>query len=160
MSAQLVDTKKVTGRRSVSYTSLDQLMSDAQELASGNHKTLGNWSYGQILDHLARGIRTAVDGGPLNFPAPIQFVLKLLMLKRMTTRPMAPGFKLPKKASSVLPDDVTTEQGLANLRESVSSYQSADKLAKHGGFGTITREQWTEFNLRHAEMHMSFVVPQ
>jgi hypothetical protein len=48
-----VNTKSVTQRREVTFTSYDDLLTDAMQLAAGEVITVRNWSFGQILKHLA-----------------------------------------------------------------------------------------------------------
>ena len=45
---------KTTKRRSVSYSSLEEVLQDAEERAAQKSPTTGNWSQGQIYEHLAR----------------------------------------------------------------------------------------------------------
>ena len=56
-----VDTKKVTQRREVRYDSYDDLLSDAEHLASGDVQTVGNWTLGQIFQHLAKTLNSSID---------------------------------------------------------------------------------------------------
>ena len=51
-----MNTKAVTGRREVHYDTFDDALADAERLAAGDVRTLGNWSYGQILKHLAMAV--------------------------------------------------------------------------------------------------------
>jgi len=54
-----VDTKTVPGRRELTFSSLGEVVADAEKLvASPNTKTLGNWPLSQLLTHLA----TAING--------------------------------------------------------------------------------------------------
>lgn len=65
-----------------------------------------------------------------------------------------------KEASSQVADaGITTEEGLAELKTAIDRYKSADDLCPHPLFGN-SREDWDRFNLRHAELHLSFVVPK
>ncbi len=43
-----VKTTKVAGRRELNFTSLDEVLADADRLSSGRVKVLGNWSPGQV----------------------------------------------------------------------------------------------------------------
>lgn len=157
----MINTKKIQGRRKVQYANYDDLLADAEKLAAGSYRTLGNWSFGQILNHLAIAIDIMIDGpAPFRFPAPLQWVAKKLMLKKMMTEPMKPGFKLPKKASALLPDEMPIDEAIARFRTAVARTKTETKRAEHGGFGTIERQEWDEFQLRHCEMHMSLVVPE
>jgi len=51
-----LNTKKVPGRREVRYESLDELLVDAKRFSGNDIKTLGNWSQGQIFEHIARSM--------------------------------------------------------------------------------------------------------
>ena len=127
-------------------------------MAAQPTSTLGNWSVGQIYRHLALAIDSMQKPPIFGFPAPVRWLFRLLMLKRMTTKTLRPGFKLPKKASALIPDETTTGAGLEQLRDSIARVKQNDERGDHGGFGKLTREQWDAFQLRHCEMHMSFIV--
>ena len=57
-----VVTKQVQDRREVHYDSYEELRTDARQLASGEVSRLGNWSLGQIFQHLANAYTGSVDG--------------------------------------------------------------------------------------------------
>ena len=46
---------------------------------------------------------------------------------------------------------------LAEFRTTIERVKSESKRTVHPIFGSLTHEEWDSFNLRHAEMHMSFV---
>jgi len=47
-----IDTCKVTGRRTLNFNTLDEILYDVDYRCQGNVRSLGNWSPGQNLDHL------------------------------------------------------------------------------------------------------------
>ncbi len=155
-----VQTKSVKGRRTVSYQSYDDLLADAEEMAHGVVQTLGNWSLGQIFQHIATGLETSIDGSPLKFPFPIRLAAPFLK-KRFLTKTLSPGFQLPASARKALVPDATvsTADGLDALRLAVSRCESENERALHPLLGRLSKKEWDQFNFRHAEMHMSFVVP-
>ena len=59
-----IRTRNVTGRRDVHYASYDEVISDVDHLIAVGHRTLGNWSLGQICRHLAASIDVMLDGAP------------------------------------------------------------------------------------------------
>ena len=63
-----VNTAKVQGRRQLDYGSFEELLADADRLSSGELKTLGNWSAGQIFRHLALVMNGSIDGLSVTFP--------------------------------------------------------------------------------------------
>lgn len=157
-----VDTKKVTGRREVHYDSFDDLLADAESLVTSGSKSVGNWSLGQILQHLAVSIHASIDGTDMKLPWLMKKAFLLMMNKeKLMHQPMPSGYKIPKQGEAQFkPDDNTSaEQGLAALREAIDRWNSDSPRAEHILFGALTDEEWNAFNLRHAEMHMSFVVP-
>jgi hypothetical protein len=156
-----VDTKLVVNRRDVHYESLSDFLVDAERQAAGGAHCLGNWSLAQIFDHLSRSLRVAVDGTDAQFPGPARFLLHLIR-KRFFSRPMKPGFHVPEKLEKVLRpgDGLATERSLQGLRAAVSRFETAAELTVHPAFGRLTRDEWLQLTLRHAELHMSFVVPE
>ncbi len=159
-TAEMVNTKTVTGRRELHYDNYDEQLADAERLAGMEVRTLGNWSYGQILLHLARSIDVMIDGAPFSFPAPVQWVMSLLMKKKFLTKGLTPGFKLPKNAGRLIPEEASVEEGMAEYRTAINRAKTESKRAPHGGFGKMSKDECDQFQFRHAEMHMSFVVPQ
>jgi hypothetical protein len=154
-----VDTAKVTGRRKLNYTSLDDILADAERLNSGPVQTLGNWTPGQIYKHLATAFNGSIDGFPDAFPWYLRFMAKLFK-KRILAGEMPPGFKLPPEfAKAVLPEPTAADVGLAELRAAVARLKQESRRAKHPVFGEITREEWDRIHFMHANLHMSFLVP-
>lgn len=151
-----VKTSKVQGRRQVHYNSYADLMADAEQLANARIKTLGNWSYGQILKHVAEATDSSIDGSGFVLPAPMRWIFSLLMKQKYLTQPLPAGFKAPKRFQ---PQETSVEEGLILLRRAIARQDSEDHRAMHPAFGMISKDEWTQFNLRHAEMHMTFVVP-
>lgn len=153
----MINTKKVQGRRSVHYASIDEFLIEAKKLAECEVRALGNWSQGQIYEHLARALETSVDGVDFSIPAPMRWMVTLLMKKKFLYKEIPPGFKVSGK---VLPEETTVADGLASLEKAVARQNSEARRAPHPAFGAISNEEWNAFNLRHAEMHMSFLIPQ
>ena len=158
--APMINTKTVTGRREVRYESYEDFLTDAEQMAADGCQTLGNWSYGQILIHIARAFDTMIDGAPFKFPGPVQWFMRTFAKNRFLKNPLRPGFKLPKSAGHLLPQETSVEEGLAAVRAAIARLETTTERAPHGGFGTIPKEEHDQFAVRHAEMHMTFVVPR
>src|SRR5258707_1208611 len=90
-------------RREVHYASLDEFQSDAEHLAKGKFRTIGNWSYQEILDHLARTLTASVDGFGFQAPWWARVLIAPLMKNSFLTKTMKPGFKLPEAARALMP---------------------------------------------------------
>ncbi len=155
-----VATAKVEGRRKLDFKSLNEVVADADRLSSGAVTTLGNWSAGQIFRHLATAYNGSIDGFKATFPWPMRFMARLLKNK-LINGAMPPGIKVPAQfANEVMPEPTSTEDGLAQLRAAVARLEREPKRAKHPVFGELSKEEWQKVHLMHANLHMSFLVPQ
>jgi Protein of unknown function (DUF1569) len=154
-----IDTKLVANRRTLRYESLSDFLADAEAQAEGATHTLGNWTLPQIFDHLSRSLRVAVRGTDAWFSLPARLFLHAVR-RRFFSRPMQPGIHVPSQLERVLRpgDGLSVDQALAELRAAVARFEAAPRLALHPAFGRLTREEWRQISLRHAELHMSFVV--
>ena len=154
-----VNTGKVAGRRVVAYESLDDVLMDAERLvANPRTKMLGNWSLGQLLAHLAASMHMSIDGTDHRPP----WFVRLLgpFLKRRVLKKMSAGFQLPKPvADQIIPaKPVSPEEGLRLLLEAIKRFRSDTSRKPHAAFGKLTGAEWHLLHLRHAELHMSFVI--
>ncbi len=149
-----VNTKQVRRRSGVHYESLDDLLAEAERFAAIQPKRLGNWSLGQICAHLAKTMNSSIDGFDFSMPAPVRWVVKRFMLNKMLSKGMPAGFKTSK---SFDPPEISDEEGITRLREAVQRQQKESNRVVHPGFGDLSNDEWAEFHLRHAELHMSFL---
>ncbi len=156
-----VDTKRVGGRRNVHYRTMQELIDDVERLAAGPYRTVGNWSLAQICAHLSKGLNLALDGGTIPTPWPIRVAARLFFKRRLIEGPMPPGFKLKGSAVRVLVpgDDTEFDAAMRSLHESVARWQKGAPTHPHFILGPMTPAQWDSLQLRHAELHMSFVHP-
>jgi Protein of unknown function (DUF1569) len=148
-------------RRELSFKSLDEAVAEVERLARGNTRTTGNHTFGQIVEHLARILDTAVGK---TIPPRLPLILRLVMpvAKHIVLRgPVKPGFKLPTEAQSFYwPEgDVDVQQALAHLRESVEDFKTKGPLAINPIFGKLSRERTLKLQCDHCAMHLSFVHP-
>ena len=147
-------------RRSLSFNSLDEVVAEAQRLASGEVRTTGKHSFGQILEHLARS--HDLSTGKLVGPKPPLY-LRLLMplVKGMIIKDVKPGYTLPAASESFFWPDQEFEvaAALTHLKESVENYNSAGPLEKHPVFGKLSREKNLQLQCKHCAMHLGFVHP-
>ena len=85
-----------------------------------------------------------------------------LIKKRLLRGPMSPGFKLPPAAAKeLIPETpISAEPGLNELRSAIERLNCETHRAPSPVFGKMTREEWDQLHLRHAELHLSFFVPE
>ena len=153
-------TTAAPSRRVVRYVTLAEFMEDVERLGASNHRTLGNWSYGQILDHLARAMTCAIDGFGFKAPWIARAVIAPMIKNSVITKEMKPGFKLPRRADALLPaNEVSLEAGLESLRKAIHRFERETTRHPHPFLGNLASQEWVSLTLRHAELHMSFVLP-
>ena len=155
-----VETAKVVGRRQVRFVNLGEVAADVEHLAAGKIRTLGNWSPGQILWHLATVMNSSIDGTTLRAPWYMRLFAPL-MKRRMLTKGMPAGFKLsPEFAAVFEPPTTSLEQGLETFRTAVRRQQTESHRTPSPFLGEMTREEWEQLHCRHAELHLSFLLPE
>ena len=159
-----VDTGKVVGRRTLRFETIDEMMADVDRLAeaerAGRLKRIGNWAPGQIFGHLAGWAEFGYTGSPLNPPFFIKWILRLRKQKFLW-QPMPAGVKIPGvKGGTLVTEPMSTDEGLARLRRVMERLKKEPPTHSHNVFGQLTHEESIAINLRHAELHLSFLVPE
>lgn len=154
-----VDTKTVPGRRQLHFASLDEILADIEQLDQGEIRALGNWSPGQILKHLSAVMIGSLDGFPMRSPWWAR-AFGWLFKNRILTNPMPPGFRLPKDSADYLVAGETSwEEGLQAFRAAHQRLKTETSRQPSPFLGALTRPQWDQLLCRHAELHLSFLVP-
>jgi hypothetical protein len=160
-----VDTAKVTDRRSLRFESFKQLWTDVERCAAaeraGRLRCTGNWTFGQILGHLASWASYPYDGYPRPMEPPwfIKLILKSRKKKYLWGE-MPRGVRIPRvEGGTIGTEVVSTDEGLARLRRALERLDTAPPAAPNLIFGPLTHEEWRAINLRHAELHLGFVHP-
>lgn len=152
---------KTRERRELSFSSLDEAISDAERLAHSEVRTTGNHSFGQILKHLALSLDMAT--GEIIAPRPpIWMRMMMPFMKGMILNgPAKPGFKLPKKSESFFwpAEPIDAQEAMAHFKKAAATYNAKGPLPVHPVFGEATREQNDRLNITHCSMHLSFVHP-
>lgn len=155
----MIVTKKVTDRRRLSFTSLDDILADVEALDGSAIRTTGNWTAAQIVQHVTDVITLSVDGFGFKLALPLR-VLGRLLRSQALTRPMRPGFNVPHAMRARLPSDqLPFEQAVASFRQGIGRAKSERMTKASPLLGALTHEQWVQLHCRHAEMHLSFVHP-
>ena len=153
-------TVEQTQRRSIEFTTLDEVRADIETLAAGSYVTVGKWSFAQILDHLGSSLIASIDGFPFKASWFVRWFVAPMIKNSILTNQMKPGFKLPKKFSSYLPtEECTMDEALPKVLAAIKRFDDELPVADHPFFGKMASEEWMNLHMRHAELHMSFVVP-
>lgn len=147
----------MAGRRDLTFTGLDEVMPDVDRLLAG-HVTIGRWSLGQILNHLATALRVTLDA-PVRASEPTreQRVAHRLFFR---AGKIPEGLEPPLRALIPPPDpDALTEADA--LRAVIERFQAAEgPFPSHPNLGPMTREEWARFHGMHCAHHLGFALPQ
>lgn len=153
----MVDTKTVT-RRELSFANLDEVVADAERAVAASAPTAGNWSLGQILEHVAVVMEKSIDGFDLHPPLPVRLVGRWILKNRFLKHGMPAGFQLKGPAAKeLLPPEVDPQQALERLRSAAERLKNETHRHTHPFFGDLNQEDSNRINCRHAELHMSFI---
>ena len=159
----MIKTKKVEGRRSLRFSSVDEALADIDNIkaadSAGQLRTLGNWSAGQILAHVAAWIEYGYDGFPIK-PPPFFIRWYLRRLGRKFLKQGLPaGANIPRVPNGTFgQDDMPTREAADRLKTALLRLKNGEEAQYDSpAFGPMNHEDRTQFNLRHAELHLSFL---
>lgn len=150
-------------RRPLRLNSIDDALQelDRIEIAHrrGALRAVGGWTPGQIIAHIAAWIEYGWDGDPVKPPPfPIRWVMKRV-LPRILRDGMKPGVKIPGVAGGTTgAEPMETQAAIDRLRAALIRL-SAGEPAIHPSpaFGMLSRDDHVRLQLRHAELHLSFL---
>ena len=156
-----VNTAKVGGRRTLHFADFSELLAEAERLSNAPCRTLGNWTTGEILHHLALAANGAFDGfGGFKAPWIVRYGIIPFIKNRFFTKTMPAGFQLPKRATGILPQpEISPQEGLDRLKQALARFSSEIPQHEHPALGKLAFQEWVALTLRHAELHLSFIIP-
>ncbi len=129
---------------------------------AGELRSTGNWTPAQIYNHLAAFMEYALDGYPPGFkgpPAPVRLVLRFFR-RRFCFGAMPAGLRIPGiPAGTIGQDDGPPETAADRLRRALARMNSTAPARPSHLFGRMSHEEWKGLNLRHCELHLSFLHP-
>jgi hypothetical protein len=157
----MVKTSRVTDRRELRFSSAQEILDDVEYLDSGDPpRTTGNWTGGQIVEHVTRLIDCSIDGFPVAKGPLLMRVVGRLTRRRVIVNPLQPGLIFSRKFDFLAPgQSITWEEAVEHMRETMMRLSAERMSALHPLLGRLTHEQWEQFHCRHAEMHFSFMHP-
>lgn len=146
-----------TGRRTLRYSSLDEVMPDVEALLQG-HTTVGAWTLAQICRHLSTVMRLVVDL-PASTPSdPSQWVGEEKKREVLESRKLPEG--LPAPPTILPPGGLDEREEAGGLRRAIARYQaSPGPRIPHRIFGPLTKAEWDQLQLIHLAHHLSFATP-
>lgn len=149
-----------TQRRELRFDNLQQVLADAQQAVAQGYTPIGNWTAGQIFAHLAIGMESSIDGFKFKVAPPLRWFMKTFLKKRLLQKGLPTGIKLTGDAERLLkPKPCTNQEGLDRLRTAVHRLETETQRMPSPLLGDLDIEQWNQFHMRHAELHLGFLVP-
>jgi hypothetical protein len=153
-------------RRKLRFSTVDEALAEASRLAAdereGRLDRAGNWTLGQSLNHLAAWAGFAFDGYPpeIRAPLPVRVVLRLMKNKFLRSG-MPAGVRIRNIPAGTLGADPTPTDVAFRRFESAFG-RLRDHAPGHPNpiFGRLSHDEWVSLNLRHAELHLGFLVPR
>lgn len=145
-------------RRPLKFASFDEIVPDIERLIGG-HRTVGNWTLGQICDHLAAVHRLLVDAPAPpepSVPTPGQEEQKR---RFFATGEVGEGRPMPGVLHTPAAKDAA--EAAEEVRDSLAYYRAATTApaTEHPWLGPLTKDQWDQVVLIHAAHHLSFAIP-
>lgn len=164
MSQNTIDTRKAA-RRELSFHCTGCLKEELAKIEAahraGKVTHTGNWSEGQIFDHLAASIEFSLDGFPPDMTVPFHMRILGRLFKRMVTsgKTLSPGFTPPKGSEAFLPrQGVSFDAGLARLRKAIDRIDAGTRCTHASpAFGKMSHDEWMGLHLGHAQLHLGFI---
>ena len=160
-----MDTSKVQDRRRLRFSTIDDLLADIDRLVAadqvGKLRRTGNWTAGQAMGHIATWIDYAYQGYP--FKVPWLIIVLIRMKKGKYLRDGMPaGVRIPGVESGTYgTEPLSTDEGAARLRQALAKLQRGEPVKYNSpAWGKMTPDERIALNLRHAELHLSFLLPE
>lgn len=148
-----------TARRSLHFRSFGDLLDEVRDLSQAPRRTLGRWSDAQIVEHLAIGMEMSFDGYGFQAPWFVRTAAHLVKNRILTGR-MPSGVRLPRRGAAMLPSPGSSwEAAVERLQRVVARFAAETPTHPHPVLGRLTRMEYELLHLRHAELHLGFIVP-
>ena len=146
-------------RQRLRFTSLDDVIAHVAILTDHGYRQLGQWSLGQICDHLSRAMHGSIDGFDFSIPFH-QRLLGRLIKHRLLKRGFPAGLPLKGAAAKALtPADISDADGVEALHNAVRRLKTDPTRQPSPVLGPLSDDEWTQFHCRHAELHLGHLLP-
>jgi hypothetical protein len=158
-----LNTAKVFDRRKLRFETIGELRAEVDRVVgaerAGTLSLVGNWTVGQIFGHLAAWINYSYDGYPLKPPPWFIRIILRWQVKKYLKHGMPAGVRIPRVENGTLATEpLDTDEGAKRLRAALVRLAS-DEPARYDSpaFGPMSHADRIQLNLRHAELHLSFL---
>ncbi len=146
-------------RRALEFDRLSNAVDECERLLESGYVRNGNWSLGQICQHMRLTIEANMNGYPkwmtiLGFP--LRPILSRFALPKLLAGQSPKGIKTAPMF--VPPTDVDDVQEVEAFSKCVQRFLADDgELHPHPGFGSMSREKFEKFHAAHMAHHLGFL---
>jgi len=160
-----VNAAKVAEYRRLRFDSIEEALKEVDRILAaekaGTLRRSGNWSAGQVFNHIAVWMNFAFDGFPKKAHPPffVRWILKM-KVKGYIRDGMPRGVRIPGIPGGTLgTEDISTEEGARKLREALVRLKNEPVKFHSPAFGVLDEESRIALQLRHMEGHMGYLHP-
>jgi hypothetical protein len=159
-----VNTRTSSGYRTLRFRTVAECVAEVNRICaaekSGTLQTTGNWTPGQIMSHVSAFIEYGYVGFPIA-PPPffVRWILRL-RLSKMLRKGMPRGVRIPGiKEGTVGMQAMDASEAAQRLLTSLERLDSSEEVKFNSpAFGPMSNRDRVQLNLRHAELHLGFLV--
>lgn len=150
-------------RRELTFEKIKDVIEDVNRIgdadAQGTLQVSGQWTAGEILSHLSAWIEYGYQGYPIESPPWIVRQMLKLMLRSMLKNGMKPGTRIPGvQDGTVGQTKMPTAEACQRYLVALNRLASSEKVVYPSpAFGEMDHSKRVSLNLRHAELHLSFL---
>ena len=134
-------------RRKPNFRTLDDIIADVEHLHQAGYGQQGNWTLGQVCNHLAGAVDMTLGAGLRIVPRWLQRGFVFVFLRLSFLGKLGNLFRLRIPTSLPQKKPVDSDVGIQRLRQSFDHFREAN--ANH----------LLEFHLWHCQHHLSFLIP-
>ncbi|MCE9597969.1 MAG: DUF1569 domain-containing protein [Spirochaetia bacterium] len=143
------------GFRELRFTNLNQVLQELSSLEKAGKGTLGNWSYFQILTHLAETIEASYTLVPPPANPVDARTTEVLFRRLQKSGKMKPGYLNPALPQSREEGD--TASAMNRLMVAIRSFGESKQLNPEPTLGYLNHEQFEFLHAIHCALHLGFV---
>lgn len=144
--------------RELRFKNFEQVRAELDRLGTGLVETTGNWSYFQIIDHMAKAVEISLTGVQREMPFWKKRILGPFLYRLFAFR----GY-MPAGIKGRSPDRVegNEAEAVARLRRALDAFEAYEgPFSDHHVLGPFTKKQWRIFHSMHFANHASHAKPK
>ena|SRR5258708_17439591 len=142
-------------RRELKFRTFEEVRAELTRLEQGPVETTGQWSFFQIIVHLAKGIEGSMKGVRREMSFWRRHILGPLLYRLFAFRGYIPkGIKGPP-ADRIEGNET---EAIAQFRKALEAFEKSEgPYSDHPILGQLTKKQWVVFHSMHFANHVGYI---